>query len=236
LVEPARYLIVNADDFGYSRGVNRGIIEAHEHGIVTSASLMVKQPAAGEAAAYTRQRAELDIGLHVELRRWRLRRLPWGQSARAEARLRHAVAADVRGQLDRFRGLVDGDPTHLDSHHHRHRHEPARSILLELAEQLDVPLREFDDRVRFCGAFYGQIDGQPWPQGISPNALIELLERLPPGVTELCSHPGYADDLGATYKAERAREVRTLCDPAVRAVIDRLGIRLAAFRDLAMLE
>ena len=50
LVNPARHLIVNADDFGYSRGVNRGIIEAHERGIVTSASLMVKQPASEEAA------------------------------------------------------------------------------------------------------------------------------------------------------------------------------------------
>lgn len=51
----SRFLIVNADDFGQSPGVNRGIIEAHEHGIVTSASLMVRWPAATEAAAYGRQ-------------------------------------------------------------------------------------------------------------------------------------------------------------------------------------
>ena len=49
-----RRLIVNADDFGQSPGVNRGIIEAHQHGIVTSASLMVSWPAAAEAAAYGR--------------------------------------------------------------------------------------------------------------------------------------------------------------------------------------
>jgi YdjC-like protein len=47
----ARYLIVNADDFGQSSGVNRGIIEAHEKGILTSASLMVRWPATEEAAA-----------------------------------------------------------------------------------------------------------------------------------------------------------------------------------------
>ena len=234
--EPAKYLIVNADDFGYSRGVNRGIIEAHERGIVTSASLMVKQDAAAEAAAYARRRSELSVGLHVELRRWRLRRLPWHPSAGAKARLRDAVAADVRSQLDRFRRSIGDDPTHLDSHHHRHRHEPARSILLELAEQLGVPLREFDRSVRFRGDFYGQIDGRPWPQGILPAALIELLEHLPRGVTELCSHPGYADDLHTGYRAERAEEVRTLCNPAVRSAIDRLGIRLVSFRDLAGLH
>ena len=235
LVEPATYLIVNADDFGYTRGVNRGIVEAHEHGIVTSASLMVKQHAAEEAAAYARSHTQLSLGLHVELRRWRLGRLRLRRSTRAYARLREAVAIDVRTQLDRFRQLVGTDPTHLDSHQHRHRHEPARSILLDLAKELDIPLREFDARVRFCGDFYGQIDGLPWPQGILPEALIDLLGHLPPGVTELCSHPGYADDLGH-YNRERAQEVRTLCDPAVRATIARLGIRLATFRDLAALE
>ena len=50
-----RYLIVNADDFGQSHGVNRGIIEAHERGVVTSASLMVRWPAARKAAAYARK-------------------------------------------------------------------------------------------------------------------------------------------------------------------------------------
>ena len=48
-------LIVNADDFGLSEGVNRGIIEAHERGIVTSASLMVLRPAAASAADYSRE-------------------------------------------------------------------------------------------------------------------------------------------------------------------------------------
>jgi chitin disaccharide deacetylase len=236
LVNQARHLIVNADDFGYSRGVNRGIIEAHERGIVTSASLMVKQRAAEEAAVYARRRSELSLGLHVELRRWRLRRLPWRPSPRAKSRLRDAVATDVREQLDRFRRLLGEDPTHLDSHQHRHRLEPTRSILLELADELHVPLREFNANVHFCGDFYGQIDGRPWPQGIQSEALIHLLERLPTGVTELCSHPGYGEDLGGWYKAERAQEVRTLCDPAVRAAIDRLGIRLATFRDPAVLE
>lgn len=235
LLEAGTYLIVNADDLGYSRGVNRGIVEAHERGIVTSASLMVKQPAAAEAAAYARARRELDVGLHVELDGPR-RRLLWRRLARPTARLRNAVAVDVRSQLDRFRSLIGDDPTHLDSHHHRHRREPARSILHELAQQLGVPLRHLDPRVHFCGDFYGQIEGRPWPEGILPAALIELLEGLPPGATELCSHPGYADDLDTTYRAERVEEVRTLCDPSVRSAIDRLGIRLISFRDLAALH
>ena len=50
----SRRLIVNADDFGRTDGVNRGIITAHERGIVTAATLMVRWPAAVRAGAYAR--------------------------------------------------------------------------------------------------------------------------------------------------------------------------------------
>ena len=62
-----RQLIVNADDFGQSRGVNRGIITAHRDGIVTSASLMVRWPAVADAAAYARRHSNLSVGLHIDL-------------------------------------------------------------------------------------------------------------------------------------------------------------------------
>ena len=58
-----RYLIVNADDFGQSEGINRGIITAHEKGIVTSASLMVRWDAARQAAKYAGSNRALGIGL-----------------------------------------------------------------------------------------------------------------------------------------------------------------------------
>ena len=50
-----KYLIVNGDDFGASHGINRGIVEACRNGILTSASLMVRESAAAEAADYARQ-------------------------------------------------------------------------------------------------------------------------------------------------------------------------------------
>src|SRR2546421_12651751 len=72
-----KFLIVNADDFGLSPGVNRGIIKAHEQGIVTSASLMVRWPAAGAAAVYSREHPGLSIGLHVDLGEWVFREDNW---------------------------------------------------------------------------------------------------------------------------------------------------------------
>jgi predicted glycoside hydrolase/deacetylase ChbG (UPF0249 family) len=72
-----RGLIVNADDFGQSAGVNRGVIAAHERGVVTSASLMVRWPAAEEAASYARQRPGMSLGLHVDLGEWTFREGSW---------------------------------------------------------------------------------------------------------------------------------------------------------------
>ncbi len=232
----AKCLIVNADDFGVSFGVNRGIIEAHERGVVTSTSLMVLGAAAPEAADYARHRPELGVGLHVEFRHWRVQRLPWAR-VRSEEEMRAVGARDVAEQLEQFRRLLGRDPTHLDSHHHRHRIESLRPILLDLAQELGVPLRHFARAIRFCGEFYGHDGrGRPEPGAITPEALIDLLERLPDGVTELGSHPGYPNGLKTHYRDERAVEVRTLCDERVRAAVGRLGITLLSFQDLLTIK
>jgi len=57
-----KYLIINADDFGLSEGVNRGILESHTRGVVTSASLMVTGDAVHEAVALARDHPKLGVG------------------------------------------------------------------------------------------------------------------------------------------------------------------------------
>src|SRR6266702_3751494 len=173
-----RYLIVNADDFGYSRSVNRGILEAHDDGIVRSASLMVERPGAAEARA----RPQLGLGLHVEIGRWRVARLPRKGAAHSAASVVRRADADLQRQVARFRSLVGRDPSHLDSHHHRHRAELVRPTFQRLADELGIPLRHFDPTVHFCGEFYGHEGaGRPNPEAITPRALIDLLGRLPAG-------------------------------------------------------
>ena len=53
-----KYLVVNADDFGLSAGINRGILEAHQQGIVTSTTVAVNFPDAATAIAQPRRSAE----------------------------------------------------------------------------------------------------------------------------------------------------------------------------------
>src|SRR5688572_8280893 len=112
-----RFLIVNADDFGRSRGVNLGVIKAHQQGILTSASLMVRWPAATEAARQGRENPDLSLGLHVDLGEWVFRDDRWVPVYEV-VRLEEVggVEAEVSRQLTSFRELVGRDPTHLDSH------------------------------------------------------------------------------------------------------------------------
>ena len=230
-----RYLIVNADDFGLSESVNQGILAAHDEGIVTSASLMVERPAAHEAADLARERPRLGLGLHVEVGRWRVSWLPKRGSARSAAVVERRAAEDLQRQLERFRLLVGRDPSHLDSHQHRHLAEPVRASFEEVAAELGIPLRRIDPRVQFRGEFYGHDGrGQPDHEAITADALIRLIENVADGVTELCCHPGYADGLRDWYRTERAQEVQALCDPRVRHAVEREDLRLCTFTEVAV--
>ena len=233
-----RYLIVNADDFGQSAGVNRGIIEAHEGGIVSSASLMVRWPAARQAAIYASHHASLSLGLHFDCGEWRYRNESWSKVYEVVPEDDwKAVKQEAWRQLAEFRRLTGANPTHVDSHQHIHRRSALESIFLDMAGDLNVPLRSYAPNIRYYGSFYGQDKtGTSLPELIRVDALIRTLEQLPPGFTELGCHPGYAHGLDSMYRRERAIEVDTLCDPEVRRALDRNGIELRTFRDLACVD
>jgi chitin disaccharide deacetylase len=228
-----RILIVNADDFGRTAAINSGVIRAHEHGIVTSASLMVRWPAARAAAEYCRGCPALAAGLHLDLEEsikrdghWYVvyRRVPAGDVGLARR--------EVRRQLEMFRGLVGRDPTHLDSHQHIHIKDPSLTgIFVELAAELGVPLRYHG--IPYYGGFFGQTtDGEPLLENVAVDHLIEMVEGLPSGVTELGCHPGAGGDGWSIYDWERAIEVEALCDPRAPRAIERAGVELRSFAEV----
>jgi len=229
-----RCLIVNADDFGQSRGVNRGIMQSHRRVIVTSASLMVRWLAASEAAAYARQHPRLSLGLHVDLGEKVFRAGEW-VPVYTVVSLQDptAIGDEISRQLETFRHLMGRDPTHLDSHQHVHLREPVRTLLIEVARQLDIPLRHCSPEVCYRGGFYGQTgEGTPLPDVISVVGLIRILETLPSGFTELGCHPADGCDLNTMYRHERVEELRVLCDARVHAAIKTMGIELCSFKNL----
>jgi predicted glycoside hydrolase/deacetylase ChbG (UPF0249 family) len=231
-----RILVVNADDFGRSRGINAGVAKAHESGVVTSASLVVRWPAAREAADYALAHPRLSLGLHVDLGEWVLRDGGWKTTYEVvPVDERERVAAEVEAQLEAFVRLVGKNPTHLDSHQHVHLNEPTRSVLARPALELGVPLRHVTPEIRHCAEFYGQAEaGEPFPEGITVARLVAILRALPPGVTELTCHPGEGVGEESNYAREREVELETLCDPRVLEAIAEEGIALRSFSELTL--
>jgi len=213
-------LIVTADDFGMSTGINRGIVQAHRGGILTSASLLVNRPASEEAATLGRACPALSIGLHLELDR--------GDPERARA--------ELDGQLARFLNLVGAAPTHVDSHHDAHRDPRVLPHVLAWAGRAGVPVRGHS-QARHVGQFYGQWGGDRHLEQISFEGLLRLLDtEVCEGITELTCHPGYVESgFPSSYTVKREVELRTLCDQRVRREIEARQIRLVGFRDLCAL-
>ncbi len=223
-----KFLIVNADDFGAATGVNRGILECHTHGIVTSTSLMVTGRAVDEAVSMSHDHPALSIGLHWDV---------WGEDEREfDLGDLPRVRDEFRRQLDEFYRLLGRAPTHVDSHRHAHREAIVMPLFRELVAPLGVPLRD-DGRVRFVGGFYAQWEwkvtnldyvGVPFLQRL-------LREEVPEGWTEISCHPGYrSPDYAAVYLTERESEVQTLTDPRIRHTVQELDIHLvnyAAYRE-----
>jgi chitin disaccharide deacetylase len=228
-LSPTRTLVVNADDFGASEGVNRGVVQAHVHGIVTSTSLMVTGNAAEHAARLAGEHPGLGVGLHWDLDEENL-------SDPVALEDTRAVRRELARQLEAFERLMNRPPTHVDSHHHVHRRDEIAPIARQLVSALGVPLRE-EGSVRYVGGFYGQWEWLVTDlEHIGPEFLIWILRNeVDEGWTEIGCHPGFVtDDFTSVYLAEREVEVATLTDPRVQAEIEALGIRLASYADLAL--
>jgi predicted glycoside hydrolase/deacetylase ChbG (UPF0249 family) len=230
--DETRFLIVNADDFGQSAGINAGIIKAHEHGVLTSASMMVRWPAAGEAATYARANPSLSIGLHADFGEWAFENDEWVPVYEVVPHEDEAVIeAELRRQLESFRSLVGRDPTHLDSHQHVHRSEPLFEAFRRVSLEIRAPLRHAS-RVRHCGDLHGQErTGVRLEDVVTVENMIAIIRRLEPGFTELGCHPGEGSDIESTYREEREAEVAVLCDARVREALASEGIVLSSFAD-----
>ena len=253
----ARTLIVNADDFGLTGGVSRGILDAAERGIVTSTTVIVNRPI--DAALVERlQGSALGVGLHLNLtlgapvtdpRRvpslvdadGRFARDPREAAARA---VKDEARIELGYQIDAFRALMQRFPTHLDTHHHVGCHEPILELVLDFARALKVPVRAQDARVRAAARRLGLRTPDHFVGDAGSEAywvadrVLEHVRGLAPGVTEFMTHPGYFDqDLAySRYGAQRDAELAGLTDPRARALIAAASIRLAHFGDLAATE
>ena len=250
-----RRLIVNADDFGRTRGINAGVLEAHLAGVVTSATAMVLEPAAEEGISEAIRRApRLALGLHFAVTGGGCpaadpARIPTllvgGRFARSPERLpREIPPQEIFHELDAqillFERLAGRAPSHIDSHHHSALHASIQPVFAEVARKRGLPVRASSEGARealraagvrtpdhFLDDFYGE--------GATAQNLRSTLGGLRDGTSELMCHPGRADEellAGSTYARERERELALLCDPEIPLLLARDAVRRIDFRDL----
>lgn len=149
-------LILNADDFGLTRGVNEGIVRAHREGILTSATLMANGPAFEDAVERAKQNPQLGVGCHLVLvgglavaprekipsladRDGRLPRSIGVLMAKLSCgRVRSRdVETELRAQIEKLR-RAGIEPTHLDTHKHTHVHPRVMSALGRVAQEFGI--------------------------------------------------------------------------------------------------
>jgi hopanoid biosynthesis associated protein HpnK len=271
----ARRLIINADDFGLSSSINQAVIRAHLEGILTTASLMVNEPAVSEAVELAHNHPRLGVGLHLTLlcghSALTQREIPGlvnsaGEFAVNPAKvgfryffhpeLREQLRREIHEQFKIFRKT--GLPLdHVNGHLHLHLHPVVFGILKQDAGQLGIERMRltFDPfwlnmsltsghwgyRVLHSAIYHClSATARPWFKrrsirhtryvfGLLQNARVDesyisrLLPRLPPGDSELYSHPSLD---------EFRNEFDALISPRIRAQVDALGIELIGYRDL----
>ena len=273
-----RRLIINADDFGLSAAVNRGILEAHAAGTVTSASLLANAPGFEDAVHRAEEAPGLGVGLHLNLTEGRPVAPPETIPSLCDATGRlhglaglvvrvlagrvpgEEVAAECRAQIEQLRraGIAI---THLDGHHHAHVLPGVWGPALGAARAagiraVRVPLEPLSSLVWRPAAALGEagiavsyrLASRKTPPLAHPDhfrgfaltgrrdflpRLVDILDSLEPGVTELMVHPGYWDarvgGWGGPLTGERERELAALTSDAVRSRLERAGVQLMQF-------
>lgn len=204
----SRYLIVNADDFGYSYGINKGIIEAIRNGIVTSTSVMVDAIAANEAKDLT-QFPDLSIGLHFELKEI------------------VNVSAELKRQIDKFVAIVGKSPDHIDTHKRHTTDEGIKEVLEGYAKSHNTPVRNFN--AKHIGSF-GINSGD-----CSVAQLERCIDEATDEYNELMTHAGYSDDYlreHSSYSDPREDELKSICSPEIKQYIQDKGLTLATWNSL----
>ncbi|MBO8128162.1 MAG: carbohydrate deacetylase [Peptococcaceae bacterium] len=247
------YLIINADDFGYTKGVNKGILQAMRDGVVTSTSLMVNQEGTCDALAMLRFGNISKVGVHLCLTAGAPLNPPelvpslvneQGRFKDYRALYRQVLPeGEVLRELQAQVGLVLSagfKVTHLDTHHHIHTHPVILDALINIAKTYRLPVRSITGEMRFMLWQNGiptpdHFCGDWFAGGVSVRAFKEYVTtalRAGVRVMELMTHPGIADDVlrqRSSYTSERERELAILCDPNLLRWLNDRNVRLSSY-------
>lgn len=222
-------VMINADDFGLSRGVNYGIIDSHLKGIVTSATMMMNAKATKHAICLAKDTPSLKVGVLLVL--------TWGKPILEDVPSLVDEVGNFKKQIfvygnpfaislddlerewtAQIEKCLDADitPSHLDSHHHVHGIKEFYPVIKKLSEKYGLPVRNagahFTDIYTLTDVFFDDFYGD----GIVDSYFEKLSERIEDGKSiEVMTHPAYLDETlmqESSYNMQRLKETRILME------------------------
>ena len=243
-------LIINADDFGYSRAVTYGILDSYKTGILTSTTMMMNTGATEHAAETAKENPGLGVGVHLVLtfgkpllnthktivdESGNFRKLSIYENGNFEIDLEE-VYKEWRAQIEKFLsyGLV---PTHLDSHHHINSFGKLYEVYLRLAEEYSLPVRNnfpdlknINSRVKTTDFFH--LEYKEALENLESTAKIfEIYDSV-----EVMTHPSYLDKFimeNSSFNMPRLEETAFLTDKNRTREFRESGLfELVTFREL----
>ncbi|MGE8205363.1 chitin disaccharide deacetylase [Heyndrickxia sp. NPDC080065] len=235
------YLIINADDFGLSRGVNYGIIESHKNGIVTSTTLMVNMPAAEHAVNLVKNCPSLGVGVHLNLTAGKPIHTNVPSLINDRGYFHHNrdllkkgnwmdLEKELRAQIEYFYTL-GLEPTHIDTHHNIHANEPISSIVESISKEYVLPVRQLTNTNKskqipeFCSDFH--------KDNATYETLVSIFKRVQKSPIEMMCHPGFIDETLlnlSSYNLPRIRELSILIDNKTKEAVNKYDIQLKCYK------
>ncbi|HLS08510.1 chitin disaccharide deacetylase [Lentibacillus sp.] len=241
-------LIINADDFGYSRAVNYGIIDAHTEGVLTSTTCLTNMPGAEHAYELGRQHKSLGIGVHLTLTCGRPLLDSHQTLVDADGnfkKLHHYAAKfhvdqdelyrEWKAQIEAFldSGLT---PTHLDSHHHINNREQILPVFIRLANEYKLPVRSNFDQ-ELAGTKLVTTDQFEYnPEILLADTQTILNHYKDAETVEIMCHPAYLDKSimeNSSYATPRLEELAAITHPKTKKKLgDKEHFQLITYTDL----
>lgn len=242
-------LIINADDFGISRGANYGIIDSYKNGVVRSTSIMAGMPAFDHAVELLKSNKDLEglgCGVHLTLSAYKpilnTHTTIVDKNGFFYKRISEEIARnrfDPKEIYNEFSAQIQKvinngiEITHLDSHHHVHTLRSLKPIMERLAIEYNLPIRggllyelDYEKVVPYSGFFYDKTVSIDGFKKIEVNK-YEVLETM--------THPAYLDSFimeNSSYNLKRMEELKILTSKELKDYIEESGIILCNFRDI----
>lgn len=245
-------LIVNADDFGYSRGINLGIIDSYKEGILSSTTMMANMPGFEHGVKMAKENPELGIGVHLTL-------------TCGKPLLKNTVPSLTSdGFFHKFSFYTDNfsidtdelykewdaqinkikdagiDATHIDSHHHMNTIPIIKDVFLALAREHNLPVRNnfsVPNDIQTTDKLFMEFDNlgstrELW-KSLVINNLIKDCKQFQ--TVEIMCHPGYLDHVvfeSSGLLENRVHTVHELINPAYHDILKNNNIKLGTYKDI----